>query len=74
MDKIYNVGMIGFGGMASHHLKQSHKIERINVKGIYDINPERKEYAKTQGLYVYETRQELISDPEIDIVLVAVPN
>lgn len=74
MDKIYNVGIIGFGGMASHHFNQSKVLDRINVKGIFDINPERMEYAKSQGLVAYESREALINDPEIDIVLVAVPN
>lgn len=74
MKKIYNMAYIGFGGMASHHLKQSHELERINVKGICDINPERQEYAKSLGLYVYSSREEIYKDPDIDLVLIAVPN
>ena len=74
MDKIYNVGIIGFGGMASHHFNQSKVLDRINIKGVFDINPERMEYAKSQGLVAYESRQALINDPDIDIVLVSVPN
>lgn len=74
MDKIYNVGIIGFGGMASHHFNQSKVLDRINIKGVFDLKPERMEYAKSQGLVAYESRQALLNDPEIDIVLVAVPN
>lgn len=74
MEKIYNVGFIGFGGMASHHLNQSKELDRINVKGIFDINPKRVEYAKSQGLVTYSSREELLSAPDIDLVLVAVPN
>lgn len=73
-EKIYNVGIIGFGGMASNHFKQSAELDRINVKGVFDINPERMEYAKSVGLETYESRKALLSDPEIDLVLVAVPN
>lgn len=72
--KIYNVGIIGFGGMASHHFNQSKELDRINIKGVFDINPNRMEYAKSVGLVAYESRQALINDPEIDLVLVAVPN
>lgn len=72
--KIYNMGIIGFGGMAGHHYSQCQKFERINIKGIYDINPERGEYAKSLGLVSYNTADELINDPEIDIVLVATTN
>lgn len=74
IDKTYNVGIIGFGGMASNHFKQSKKLERINIKGVFDINPERMDYAKENGLVAYESKGALLSDPEIDIVLVAVPN
>ena len=72
--KIYNMGIIGFGGMAGHHYNQCKKFGRINVRGIYDINPERGEYAKSIGLISYSSADELISDPEIDIVLVATTN
>lgn len=72
--KIYQVAYIGFGGMASHHFKQSHELERIHVKGVFDLNPERMEYAKSVGLYPYSSRQEILDDPEIDLVLIAVPN
>ena len=74
MSKVYNMAYIGFGGMASHHYNQSKELDRINVKGIFDINPERMEYAKTLGLYTYSSREELINDPELDLVLIAVPN
>ncbi len=74
MEKIYNVGIIGFGGMASHHFNQSKVLDRINIKGVFDLKAERMEYAKSQGLVAYESREALINDPEIDIVLVSVPN
>mgnify|MGYP002553836468 FL=1 len=44
VNKIYNVGIIGFGGMASNHFKQSKELDRINMKGVFDINPERIGY------------------------------
>lgn len=72
--KIYNMAYIGFGGMASHHFNQSKELERINVKGIFDINPERAEFAKSEGLKAYSSRQEIYDDDEIDLVLIAVPN
>lgn len=73
--KIYKLGMIGFGGMAGHHLTQLSKGNtRVKVKGVYDISPDRMEAAKEKGLYPYASREELLSDPEIDIVLVATTN
>lgn len=73
-NKIYQVGIIGFGGMASNHLKQSKELDRIHIKGVYDIDPARMGLARENGMVAYESRQALLADPEIDIVLVAVPN
>jgi AbrB family looped-hinge helix DNA binding protein len=72
--KVYKMGIIGFGGMAGHHFNQCKKFESIDVKGVYDINPERGEYAKSVGLVSYSSADELINDPEIDIVLVSTTN
>lgn len=74
MKKVYNMAYIGFGGMASHHFNQSKELDRINVKGIFDINPERAEYAKSVGLKAYSSKEEIFADDEIDLVLIAVPN
>lgn len=74
VNKIYNVGIIGFGGMASNHFKQSKELDRINMKGVFDINPERMEFAKANGMVTYESREALLNDPDIDIVLIATPN
>lgn len=74
MEKIYNMAYIGFGGMASHHFNQSKELDRINVKGIFDINPERVEYAKSVGLKAYSSKEEIFKDDDIDLVLIAVPN
>ena len=74
VNKIYNVGIIGFGGMASNHFKQSKELDRINMKGVFDINPERMEFANANGMVTYESREALLKDPDIDIVLIATPN
>lgn len=73
--KIYRLGMIGFGGMAGHHYTQLTKGNtRVRIKGVYDINPARMNAAIEKGLHPYSSREELLSDPEIDIVLVATTN
>lgn len=73
--KIYKLGMIGFGGMAGHHYTQLTKGNtRVRIKGVFDINSARMDAAKEKGLYPYASREELLSDPEIDIVLVATTN
>lgn len=68
------VGIIGFGGMAYWHYQNLVKSDRVELKGIYDIDPKRMEFAKEQGIRTYASREELLADQEIEIVLVATPN
>lgn len=75
MKEKYSLGIIGFGGMAGHHYTQLEKGNtKVEIKGVYDINPERLKVAEEKGLVAYSTREELLNDPEIDIVLVATTN
>ncbi len=73
---VHKLGIIGFGGMAHHHKTElfDKKFDRVQIKGIYDINPAKVEEARTYGFTGYESQEELLSDPEIDMVLVATTN
>ena len=71
----YQLGIIGFGGMAGHHYTQLSKGNtKVSIKGVYDLNPERLKVAEEKGLIAYSSKEELLNDPEIDIVLVATTN
>ncbi|MBQ4630454.1 MAG: Gfo/Idh/MocA family oxidoreductase [Clostridia bacterium] len=76
MDKVYKLGIIGFGGMAHHHKTELHdkKFDRVKIHGIYDINPEKKEEVLSYGFNWYDSLDEILSDSEIDIILVAATN
>ena len=76
MDKIYKLGIIGFGGMAHHHKTELHdkKFDRVVIHGIYDINPAKKEETLSCGFKWYDTLDEILSDECIDIILVAATN
>ena len=72
---MYKLGIIGFGGMARNHYKQlSNKNVPVEIKGVFDIDPQKMADAAEKGLFCYESREALLSDPELDIVLIAVPN
>ncbi len=72
---LHKLGIIGFGGMAGNHYKQlSKKNVPVEIKGVYDIDRERMKDAKSKGLHCYKSRRALLKDPEIDVVLIAVPN
>lgn len=75
------MAIIGFGGMGTNHFKyivkrlnESDFNEKVEVKGIYDIDPERCEYAVEHGLKSYASAQEIYDDAEVELVLVATPN
>jgi len=84
MQKVYNVGIIGFGGMAGFHfwsLNTFKDEDNIKVRGVYDLDKSRIDAAIKRGkdefqmdIIGYNSREELLSDPEIDIVLVATTN
>ena len=74
-EKIYTLGIIGYGGMAGNHRKQLEKKNvRVRLKGVFDIDESRRAAAIEQGYMAYDSLDALLSDPEIDIVLVATPN
>lgn len=74
-EKIYTLGIIGYGGMAGNHRKQLEKKNvRVRLKGIFDIDESRRAAAIEQGYIAYESTDALLADEEIDIVLVATPN
>lgn len=75
IDKVYNVGIIGYGGMAGNHRNQLEKANvRAKLKGVFDIDNARLKVAKEQGYIAYSSKEELLADSEIDIILVAATN
>lgn len=68
------IGIIGFGGMAHWHYQNVLKSDRVELKGIYDIDPKRQQVAEEAKVRVYASQEELLADPEIDIVTIATPN
>ena len=80
-----NVAVVGYGGMGQWHvcsIAGTTYLNAINfresdvcsVYGIYDIDPEKRALAKKDGYKVFETLEDLLSDSEIDIVVIATPN
>ena len=67
-------GIIGYGGMASYHHLRTQKPKEIQYKAAFDTNPARLEKAQKDGLIPCETLEQLLSDEQIDTILVATPN
>lgn len=70
----HKLGIIGFGGMAGAHFDALKNYDRVDVKGVYDVNPQRLQVAEEKGIIAYKSKEELLQDPEIDLVLIAATN
>lgn len=72
---VHNSAIIGYGGMGGwHHNSIREKVPQIHVKGAYDIRLEIQEKMKGNGLYAYQSVEELLADESIELVTIAVPN
>ena len=72
---MHKLGIIGFGGMGRSHFDHLTKnYDRLTVKGAFDISPKAREAAAARGTYVYESLDEILGDPEIDLILVSTTN
>ena len=70
-----NAAVIGYGGMgAGFHCKNLLTSDVCNLAGIYDIDESKRALAASRGVKVYNSREELLADPTIDIVTIATPN
>ena len=84
--KKYSMAILGFGGMGNWHREllndgfwlckdsKNKELNRLKVLGSFDIAEARRHFAVNRGIKAYATMQELLSDPGIDIVLIATPN
>jgi len=69
-----NVCIVGYGGMGRHHRRRITSETGLSVTGLYDINPEKTAPSRSDKLKVYGSFDEVISAPEIDLVLISTPN
>lgn len=69
------LGIIGFGWMGYKHYRLIiPKDSGITVAGVYDIAPERLEFARELGLKTYQKLEDFLLDEEMEMVLVSTPN
>lgn len=72
---MYNLGIIGFGGMGGWHKKSILEMpEEFHLAGVYDINPARVKAARKEGITGFDSLEEILAEPTIQAVIVAVPN
>ncbi len=69
-----NLVVIGYGGMGGWHVQHALKSDVVNLLGIYDIDPQKAELAESRGIHAYASFEEVLADPAVDMVTVAIPN
>ncbi|HHT74333.1 MAG TPA: Gfo/Idh/MocA family oxidoreductase [Firmicutes bacterium] len=68
------VGVIGYGTMGQLHSANLKKLPGVELAAVADLDAERRRQAEAAlGVKTYEQGEELISDPHIDLVAIAVP-
>ena len=67
------LGVIGFGGMGKWHAQNAPRAG-VEVIAVCDIDEVKKQEARDMGYKLYETADELLTDPEINTVILTVPN
>ena len=68
------VAVVGYGGMGAWHTRHILKSDVTQLKGIWDIDKARRDAAIENGIHVYSSFEDLLSDESVEIVTVAVPN
>lgn len=78
-DKKVKIGIIGIGNMGSSHAQRIAKgdIKGMELVAVADRKESRRKWAKDElpkDIKIYEEGKELLDDPEINAVLIAVPH
>ena len=73
------VGLVGYGAqfsMGKHHAGQIAATDGLELRGVYDLEPERREAAREEqpSANVYESYEELLNDTKIDLVVLVTPH
>ena len=69
-----NIAVVGYGGQGGWHADHALKSDVVALAGIYDIAAPRVELAKSKGIHVYASFEDVIADPSVDVVVCATPN
>jgi len=73
--KTLKLAIIGFGFVGEWHYNMiCEDASQLEVVGVWDVREEALDNAVKHGLHTYSSEQELISDENLDLVIVATPN
>lgn len=67
------LGIIGFGGMGKWHAENAPRAG-VEIVAVCDINKEKQQQALDSGYTMYISAEELLSDQNVNTVILTVPN
>jgi predicted dehydrogenase len=68
------VGLVGYGAIARGHAESVSATPGLDMRAVCDISPERRELAAHElGVRTYASAEDLLSDPDIGLVVVGTP-
>ena len=68
------LGIIGYGYMGHWHLRNAPRVDGVSVVAAYDIDPEKVQLARDEGLTAFSSLSEFLASDLFNTVLVATPN
>ena len=72
--KKVKVAIVGYGGMGGWHADHIKEMEKFELAGAWDINPQQLENARREGVHAYTSFAELLADKDVELVVVATWN
>ena len=66
--------IIGYGYMGHWHLRNAPRVDGVSVVAAYDIDPEKVQLARDEGLTAFSSLSEFLASDLFNTVLVATPN
>ena len=67
------LGIIGFGGMGKWHAENAPRAG-VEITAVCDIDEGKQQEAAAMGYRMYKTADDLLADPEVNTVILTVPN
>lgn len=68
------IAVIGYGGQGAWHCTQAIASDVVELIGVYDIREVRRQAARDNGIFVYDSNEALLNDRNVEIVVIAIPN
>ncbi|MCQ2462637.1 MAG: Gfo/Idh/MocA family oxidoreductase [Clostridia bacterium] len=73
MEKV-NIAIVGYGGMGGWHTDRILEMDKFNLCGVWDIDPERLEIARGKGIHTYSSFEEVLKDEQVELLTIATWN